>query len=1039
MSLPSLSVRRGVTFLMIFIMVVGFGIFSLARLRLDLYPDVSFPLVAVVTQYEGAGPREIEDLISRPIEGAVASVEGAKKVSSTSKQGVSIVMVEFEWGANLKQAEIDVRKFIDMMRDALPDEASNPIVFAINPSLQPVAFMAVRGPYPETKLREIAEEKIEPLLERVNGIAMADTVGGGKREIQIQIDPRRLAAAGVSPAQVVNALRAENVQLPGGSFDQGGWEFNIQTLGKFTSVRQIEEVVVGLRQGVATRVRDVAVVKDSLKEQTRLVRNDGRSGLMMMVRKQSDANTVQAVRGVKKALPEIQRKAGRGIEISFLFDQGDIIEKSIGNLGSTGLQAVALTFIVLLFFLRAFRPSLIVAASIPLSVLATFSMMDAMGLTLNIISMSGLALAIGMLVDNSIVVQESIYLHADAGKPPAQAAVDGAKEVNMAITASTLTTLVVFLPIIFVPGIAGKMFYDMTVTVCVSLMVSLLVALTAVPLASSRLLKRQAVQKQQPGRFVRALAGFQEWMIRTYASNLRWSLHHRKTIFLIVTMLFIGVMALAPRIPREFFPKQDSGLIIMQVEGQVGSSLEATEVSIRRMEKIVEEHVPERRTVNMDFGAGEGFIALFSKGSHSGIMRLKLKDLKDRKRKQLEIEEDLRRRFSTIPGITVTSFQPSFLGSAGDLVVQIFGHDLDQTRDVGMRIKEILSRAKGTADVVFSLEAGKPEYDLRLDRGRMAALGLSSAAVSSAVSMVFSGKLATTYQEGGYEYDIRVRGPKDFRLDERNLRGLPIVTPAGLSVPLSAIASVEPAVGPATITRQDQQRMATVTAAVPGKDLGGVLADVTSKLDRFPWPDGFNYHIGGTAEDFKDSFKWLGIALLFSILLVYMVMASQFESLLHPFVILFTIPLAFIGVVVILLATGTSLSVTAFIGVLILGGIVVNNAIVLLDYINQLRAQGTELLPAVIEGCKRRLRPVLMTAGTTVLGLLPLALEIGEGSEGWSPMARTVIGGLTVSTALTLLVIPTFYTSLETFREKRRKKREARLAASTLQGQPSAG
>jgi HAE1 family hydrophobic/amphiphilic exporter-1 len=1023
---------------MLFLILAGFGLFSLARLRLDLYPDIDFPLVVVVTQYEGAGPREMEDLVSRPIEGAVASVEGAKKVSSTSKQGVSLVSVEFNWGANLKQAEIDVRKYIDMMRSVLPTDVQDPIVFAVNPAMQPVAFLAVSGPYPETKLRELAEEKIEPLLERVPGIALADTVGGGKREIQVLLDPRRLAAAGVPPTQVVSALRADNVQVPGGTFDQGGWEFTIQTKGRFSSVKQVEAVVVGARLGVPLRVRDVATVKDGLKEETRLVRINGRSGILMMVRKQSDANTVQAVRAMKEALVDIERKAGRGVKVSLLFDQGEIVEKSIGNLGTTGWQAILLTFGVLYFFLRKMKPSLIVALSIPLSVLATFSIMDALGITLNIISMSGLALAIGMLVDNSIVVQESIFLRAEGGTPAAEAAIEGAKEVNMAIAASTLTTVAVFLPILFVPGIAGKLFRDMTITVCVSLMVSLFVAVTAVPLASSRLLRSSASRAPRRERWLaRTLSRAHRRMTDGYVALLTWVLRHRKKTFVFVTAITAIAVGVGTGLPTQFFPKQDTGLILMQMEGPLGASLEATDRSFRRMESMVREHVPEATVMNMDIGTGEGFVALFSKGSHSGILRLKLKDLKDRKRRQGEIEEDLRQRFARIPGVTVTVFKPSFFGSAGDIVVEIYGHDLARAHEVGIKVKELVKGVKGTADVQFSLEAGKPEYEVALDRSRLAALGLNTAAVSSSISIIFSGKLASVYEEGGYEYDIRVRGPKDFRRDEHNLRGLPIVTGTGATVPLSSIARVRPSVGPATITRQDQQRMVTVTASVPGKNMGAVLKELTPKLEGFPWPDGFSHRIGGEAEDFKESFKWLGVALLASILLVYMVMASQFESLLHPFLILFTIPLAFVGVVVALVATDTSLSVTALIGVLILGGIVVNNGIVLIDYVNQLRARGTELRTAVIEGSKRRLRPVLMTAGTTVLGMLPLALEIGEGAEGWSPMARTVIGGLTASTGLTLVVIPALYLSVESFRDNRRQKREARRAARAARERPA--
>jgi hydrophobic/amphiphilic exporter-1 (mainly G- bacteria), HAE1 family len=1028
MSLASLSVKRGVTFTMLFIIVAGFGLLSLARLKIDLYPDLDFPIVLVATEYEGAGPREIEDLVTRPIESAVASVDGVKKVSSTSKQGVSVVIVEFKWGTNMKQAEIDVRKYIDLIKSALPTEIKSSLIFAVNPSMQPVAFLGLSGPYPVTRLRELAEEKIEPMIERIEGIALADTVGGGKREIQIQLDPRRAAAAAVSPLQLVNALRAENLQLPGGTFDQGGWEFTIQAKGKFTNVKQIEEVVVGLRQGVPVRLRDVATVHDGLKEETQLIRNNGQSSIMMIVRKQSDANTVQAVRALKAAIPEIEQKAARGVKVTVLFDQGEIVEQSIGNLGTTGWQAILLTFLVLFFFLRELRPSLIVALSIPLSVVATFSAMDALGLTLNVISMSGLALAIGMLVDNSIVVQESIYLRAEQGDHPHEAAINGTKEVAMAITASTLTTLAVFLPILFVPGIAGKMFRDMTITVCVSLTVSILVAMTAVPLASSRLLASAALRRQRKhGPLHRWLGRVNDRMIAGYGRVLDGVLANRKKTYVIVTLATIGSILFAFRIPTNFFPNQDVGLIQINVEGPVGSSLDVTDAGFRRLEDIVQQHVPERRVVNVDIGTGEGFSALFAKGAYAGVLRVKLKDRKERTRKQADIENDLRERFGRVPGLTTAAQQRSFTGAAGDVIIELYGQDLVQAHDLGMKIKELLKGIKGTADVTFSLESGKPEYDVVFDRARLSALGLSAATVSQTISTFFAGKIASIYQEGGYEYDIRVRGPKEYRRDERSLRALLLVTPSGEAVPLGSVATVRPSVGPTAITRRDQQRMVSVSCAVPGKDLGRVVKELEGKLKAYPWPESFTYRIGGEAEDFQDSFRWLGLALLASIILVYMVMASQFESFIHPFVILFSIPLSAVGIVLALGLTGTTLSVIALIGVVILGGIVVNNAIVLIDYINQLRARGVALLPAVAEGCRRRLRPVLMTALTTILGMLPLALELGEGAETWSPMARTVMGGLTASTALTLLVIPALYATVELFREKRRRRREARV------------
>ncbi len=934
--------------------------------------------------------------------------------------------------------------------------------------MQPIVFLGLSGPYSETRLRQLALDKVEALLERIPGVASADTVGGGEREIQVQLDPRRLAAAGVGPQQVVAAIRAANVQLPGGSIDQGGWQFTVQARGLFEDVTQLEQVVVGASGQVPVRLRDVATVLDGLKEPTRLVRNDGKPGILIMVRKQSDANTVQAVRKVLAALPEVERQTGQGIKLGVIFNQGEFVEKAIGNLSNTALMAFFFAFAVLLFFLRSLRSSIIVATAIPLSVVATFAIMDAWGLTLNIISMAGLALAIGMLVDNAIVVLENIFSYTEKGTASWQASIQGTQEVATAITASTLTTVVVFLPILFVPGIAGKMFGDMAITICFSLAASLFVARTGIPLFASRLLhgRRAGAQGRRPGALSRGIGALLEAMARAYALTLAWCLRRRKTTFALVTLTLGGAAGLGTTLATEFFPRNDQGLFALQIETAVGTSLEETDAIFRRAEELVRRTVPEREVYNVDIGSGEGFVALFAKGQHAGILRVRLKDMRLRTRTQAEIEEDLQRRISAIPGASATVLQPNLFGSAGEIVVEIYGHDLIKARDLGLRVKRLLRSLPGTTDVTFSQEAGKPEVEVTPDRSRLAMLGLSPADISSTISVFFAGKIASVFREGGTEYDIRVRGPRDYRRDRRDLASLPIVTPLGASVPLGSVASVRPVLGPATIARQDQQRMVTVSCNLAGKnkDLGAVLKSLEAGLKKIPWPEDFGYRVGGQAEDFKESFFYLGLAMLAAIALVYMVMASQFESLLHPFIILLTIPLAFIGVVLALVVTRTSLSVTALIGVLVLVGVVVNNAIVLIDTINQIRARRgrreeagedpaplapppggegggdgqdelTALLESVMDAGQRRLRPILMTAATTVLGMMPLALELGEGAESWSPMARAVIGGLATSTLLTLVVMPAVYTSLEAYRIRRRARRARRRA---LRAQASA-
>ncbi len=1011
-SLAGLSVRRAVTFFMIYLVVAGFGVFSLSRLRLDMFPDVTFPMMGVITLYEGASPQDVEELITRRIEEAVAAVEGVEEVSSTSKYGVSVVNVKFSWGTDLDMRELDVRKSIGFIEGYLPNDANDPLIFAFDPSMQPILFLGVRGPYDQRELREIVERQIEPLVERVPGVASAVAMGGLKREIRVTVLPERLQAYEIPVLQVVQALRASNLTVPGGAILQGGREFPVETMGHFESVEDVGLVVVGVAGMVPVYLRDVAEIEDTHQEITGILRNDRRPGLMMMVRKQSGANTVQTVRRLRADLPRIIEAVPEGIELSTVFDQAEIVEKSLGNLSNTALQAFVLAGLVLLFFLLNVRTALIVATAIPVSVLASFGIMDQANVTLNIISMAGLALAVGMLVDNSIVVVENIFRHVELGDPPRTAAVVGTGEVAMAITASTLTTVAVFAPILFVPGIAGVMFKDMAITICFSLGASLVVALTLIPLATSRLLERQK-KGRRPNLVVRGIKGLLGGLNGAYGATLDWCLRHRALTLLVAFGMTLGAGALAAQLDVDFMPKNDQALITLQVEGPVGSSIEEMDAYFKQVEDIVEETVPERETLNIDVGGGDEFVALFTKGKHAGVVRLKLKPLAERTRRQLEVEEALRKRLSRIPGIRVTVLQPRFTMEEGDIVIEIYGHDLDQARRLGDSLVELARSTPGTADVTFSLEEGTPEFRVLLDRERVAALGLNTATVASTVSTLFKGTIASLYRDAGSEYEIRVRAPRWFRSDVRNLREVMLSTPTGKKVPLSTVARVEPYLGPMAIQRKSQQRVAKVAMNVPGSDLGGVVDALQQRLAKVTPPDGFNLRVAGTAEDLQESFESLGLALLVAIALVYMVMASQFESLIDPFIIIFSIPLAGIGVVLALYLTDTPISVTAAIGVIILAGVVVNNAIVLVDFVNQLRAEGAQITPALQQAGRMRLRPILMTAATTILAMTPMAMELGTGAETWAPLARTVIGGLALATALTTLVVPVVYSLIE--------------------------
>ncbi len=1069
MNLSELSVRRGVTFAMLFLILVGFGLFSFTRLKVDLYPDLTFPLIVVITTYEGVGPEEIETLITRPIEEAVVAVKGVKEVNSTSKQGISLVMAEFDWGDDLDQAETNILRRLELIEMALPPDAEKPMTIAFDPSMQPVLMMSLSGPYDAATLRQVSEREVEPYLERVEGVASATTGGGLKREIQIQMDPDRLETMQIAPAQIVAALRSSNMDIPGGSIYEGEREYALRIRGEYTSIDQISNTVVGMSGYNPVRVSDVAVVADTFAEQTRVIQNNGKDSVMMIISKQSDANTVTAVRGVMAALPEVEKRLPEGMKFSIMFNQEEFISESISNLSSTAIQGFFITILVLFLFLGRVRPSLIVGAAIPVSVLATFGVMDQMGLTLNIISMTGLALAIGMLVDNSIVVQENITRYTELGYDPRKSAVLGAREVGMALTASTLTTIAVFVPVLFVPGIAGVMFQDMAVTICFSLLVSLLVAISLVPLLSSRFMgkkkvglftrlfrkkKYQEALQQQRAASVGKGIGLSDGEVITeveshdmmltstkgtwgkiyawYRNVLASCLKRPKTVVAVVIVLFIFSLGAFPAglLVTEFFPKSDSSQITLELDAGVGTNLQSAMAIGEEARKIVSAEVPEAYSVTLDLGTGEGFTAIMSKGSHAGSLRIKLVPPAERKRSQQDIEVALMKRLSQLPGLKVSLGQEMGMGSGADIEIELIGHDLDAARTLGLDLQGKLKQINNVADVTFSMEAQLPQYELNVDRDKANAMGLSVGSISSAVSTAVLGTVATRYREGEDEYDIRVRLDRESRESSDVVGRIPIITPTGAVVPVRSIATVEPAMGPVNITRNDQRRLVTLSITVAGHDLGGVVKQVTSVMDGTKMPPGFQYRLGGAAEDFQESFKYLAIAMLVAVLLVFMVMASQFENLVSPFIILFTVPMAFIGVVAILIATNTSLSVIALVGVVMLVGIVVNNGIVMVDYFNQLRPHKKSLLETVIEGSVVRLRPVLMTAATTVLSMIPLAIELGEGSEAWAPMAKTVIGGLSSATFITLLFVPALYLLVIGRRERRQRRRAARLATA---------
>ncbi|WP_457565593.1 efflux RND transporter permease subunit [Caldithrix abyssi] len=1021
MKLVEISIKKRITLSMIYLIIIGFALFSFSQLKVDLFPDIDFPVVGIITEYSGIGPQDMENLVARPIEEAVSATKNVKKVSSQVSQGVCLTLLEFDWGTDIDKAENDVRKRIDLVRDFLPEEASEPLTFAFDPSMMPINFILINSPtMGPAELRQLGEDRIEPLLERVEGVATVETQGGLERQINVRLDPVKLAAHTLSPVDVVRAIRSAGGLLPAGSIETSTTNFNLHIASEFKSLDRLKQVVLKYERGRPLLLKDVATVEDGFKELRSDVRVNYNQGVYMRVFKQSDANTVQACRNVRQAVEEMKEFLPEDVELKIVYDQSDYILRSVGNLGDTAFLAFIIAFAVIYFFLRNFRGSIIMGLAIPVSVISTFAVMMLANLTLNIISMAGLALAIGMLVDNSIVVLENIYRHREMGQERSAAANNGASEVAMAITASTLTTIGVFLPVLFVPGIAGELFNDMVVTIAFSLFASLMIALTLVPMLSARLLKTEAEMTR-----IR-LARFKNWVTRLlqrltqrYMALLRWALRHKSVVIGLTTVLFLTSLSLINFIGGEFLPKSDQGFIALTILREKGTPLDQTRKTVLQLENIIKQDIPEASDVLAIFGSGEGIFALFGgAGSEAINLRIRLSPMEERSRSQMEIEDALRKRLDQIPGITYQIIQQGMISTDRAIEVKFFGYDLHQAKQLAEQLKEKMEKIPGLVDIDLNMKEGGQEIRIIPDVRRLNDLKLSPLLVADIISTAIQGKVAARFRESGDEYDILVQLDRPFRNSKESLRHLLIPTFSGKMIPLEQVAHIEETDAPSTIYRENQERFVSVGCELSDIDLSSAVRIIRSLIDELNVPAEFQVVIGGTAEDQQESFFYLTIAFFAAILLVYMIMASQFESLLDPFIIMFTVPLSIIGVLWALFITGTTLSVMALVGIVMLVGIVVNNGIVLVDYINQLRQQGKGLYEAVEQGGQVRLRPVLMTALTTILGMVPLALEVGSGSENWAPLARAVIGGLTTSTLLTLVIVPVMYVIFEQVGDK---------------------
>ncbi|MBN1293670.1 MAG: efflux RND transporter permease subunit [Candidatus Latescibacteria bacterium] len=1019
MNIANGSVSRPILTTVIFLIIVTLGVVSFFRLSIDLMPEVEYPSISVSTEYSNVGPQEVEELITRPIEEALAAVQGVEEITSTSTEGSSNVRVAFTWGTNLDVAANDIRDRIDRIMSRLPEDIERPRIYKFDISAFPILYYGVSSNLNPLDLRQLVEDQVKYRLERVPGVASTAIRGGLNREIHVDLKAAQLKALGLSTDAIISALRNENRNIPAGLFERGNMDVLIRTQGEFLSLDEIRNTVVTIRGGTPIQIKDVANVEDSWVEIRDLSRINGKPGLRFSIYKQSGSNTVKVAEAAHAEVMKINRDIPQ-IEMSPIFDQSIYIKQSIRNVGFSTLIGGILAVIILFVFLRNISSTAIIATAIPISIIATFALIYFGGFTLNIMTFGGLALGIGMLVDNAIVVLENIYRYREQGEKPKKSALVGTSEVWAAIVASTLTTLVVFLPVVFIRGMSGIMFKQMAYVVAFSLLCSLFVASTLVPMLASRYLRYQSSEHYKGESRLHKIYSYSEDTFRKieqhYSRLLQWAMNHRRTVILTTLVLFIISVFLVRFVGVELMPASDESEVRVNLEMAVGSTLDVVDRATLAVEDIVRREVPEMVSMYSRVGGG----GWGSSGGHTSEIRINLVPIKDRKRSSEQISNDLRRPLAHLPGVTArtrpgTSFLLRLGSASSDRIsVEVRGYDLDIAQAMAHKVDQVVNQVPGITDTRISREEGSPEQVIRIDRQKAADLGLTVSMIGDALETAVGGSPASYYREGGKEYRILVRLSEEDRRNLSDLLDLIVVNNRGEPVILRNVVTALPREGPVRIERKDQERIISIEANFTDRDMGSVISDIRNELRSVPVPKDFAILFGGDYEEQQEAFHELLIGLILAVFLVYLVMAGQFESFRDPFIVLFSIPMALIGIVVTMILFNTTFSMQAFIGCIMLAGIVVNNAILLVDYTNQLRRNaGMELMEAIKTAGSRRLRPILMTTLTTVLGLLPLSLGLGEGGETQSPLARVVIGGLLSSTIITLVLIPVVYSLFE--------------------------
>lgn len=1019
MKIYETSVKKPITTSLIFIAIIVLGLFSLSKLSIDQFPEIEMNTAIVLVSYPGASAEDVENNVTKVMESALSTVSDLKKLKSTSKENTAIISVEFNWGTDLDAAVNDMRDKIEMVKSYLPDGCSNPMIMKISTDMMPITIISATADESTAALYKILDDGVANPLNRINGVGSVSISGAPQREIIVDCDPTKLEAYNLTVEQIGSVIAKENVSTPGGNIDIGSQTYSLRIEGEMKESSELDDIVVANYGGKSIFLKDIASVRDSVQEKAQESFVNGKKGAAIVVQKQTGANSVEVMKQIRKQLPKIQKDLPPDIQLQEVMNTTDNIENSIASLVETFVLACLFVVIVVLFFLGEWRATIIIMVTIPVALIASFIYLFITGNTINIISLSSISIALGMVVDDAIVVLENVTTHIERGSKPREAAIYGTNEVGVAVIATTLTLIAVFFPFTMMTGMAGIMFKQLGWMICIIMVVSTASALSLTPMMCSLLLKREK-DKTHSKLFTKIYSPIRRGLDKLddlYEKLLTWAVRHKTVAICVATAIFVGSLLLGSAIGTDFIPASDNSHITGNLSLPAGANVDRTKEIAKRFQAKLEKDFPEVKQFTYDVGvpgddSDNSFAMMNASGSNYMSFRIKLTDVEKRKRDMFEIADELRKEiasYTEVEKFSVSAGGQGGMTSGSTIDVEIFGYDFETTEKIAQTIKSEMEKIQGLKDVAIDRDEYVPQLQVDFDREKLALNGLNVATASTYVRNRMNGMTASVFREDGEEYKIKVRNDRSHRSSVEDIENILIYNTQGKAVRLSEVAKVVERQAPPSIKRQDRERVVKVSATLYGTTLDVAAAGIQSVIDKMDIPTEIGTKIGGSMEDQQESFSDMGMLLILILMLVYIVMAAQFESLRYPFIIMFSIPFAFVGFILSLFITGETINLMSLIGAIMLVGIVVKNGIVLVDYINLNRERGMGISQAVILGGKSRLRPVLMTSMTTILGMVPMSLGIGEGSELWQPMGIAIVGGLTVSTLVTLVIIPTVY------------------------------